>query len=72
MKFEKALDRLEEIKSLLENPEISLDESINLFKESVGCTKECIETLKETEGKIAVIKTELEQIIEKPLDLKED
>ena len=57
MKFEKAISRLDEIKSLLENPEISLDESIELFKESVGCTKECIEALKDTEGKITTIKT---------------
>lgn len=72
MEFEKSLKRLEEIKSLLENADISLDESIKLYEESVGLTKKCIDELKITDGKISVIKTELDEIIEKPLDLKED
>jgi len=72
MKFEENLNRLDVIKNELERADISLDDSINLFKESVDLTKECIESLKDTEGKITVIKTELDQIIEKPLDLKED
>lgn len=72
MKFEKSLDRLEEIKQILEQNEISLDESIKLYSESVEHAKECVEALKDTEGKITAIKTEIDKIIEQPLDIKED
>ncbi len=68
MKFEEALEKLNNIKDKLENPEITLDESINLYKESVDYTKTCLEMLKETDGKVVAIKTELDAIIEKPLD----
>ena len=72
MELEKALQRLEEIKTLLENPEISLDEAIKLYEESVKYTKESIEQLRETEGKIVAIKTELDSVVEQSLNLKED
>lgn len=72
MKLEKLLSRLEEIKSLLEQPDISLDESIKLYQESVECTKACIDELKTTEGKIVTIKQELDKIVEQPLENKED
>jgi len=72
MEFEKSLERLEEIKSMLERADISLDESVKLYEESVNLTKNCIEALKETDGKITVIKTELDKIIEIPLKQKEE
>lgn len=72
MKFEKSLERLEEIKELLEQNEISLDESIKLYSESVEHAKQCIEALKDIEGKITAIKAEIDKIIEQPLDVKED
>lgn len=72
MEFEKSLERLEEIKSMLERADVSLDESVKLYEESVNLTKNCIEALKETDGKITVIKTELDKIIETPLNQKED
>ena len=50
MKFEEALEKLNKIKDDLENPEITLDQSINLYKESVDYTKTCLEMLKETDG----------------------
>lgn len=71
MKFEEALEKLNSIKEELENPEISLDDSIKLYSESVNYTKICLDTLKETEGKITVIKNELDKLIEKPLDVEE-
>ncbi len=68
MKFEEALEKLNKIKDDLENPEITLDESIKLYKESVDYTKTCLDMLKETDGKIVAIKAELDGLIEKPLD----
>jgi len=68
MKFEEALEKLNKIKDNLENPEITLDESIKLYKESVDYTKTCLDMLKKTDGKIVAIKAELDGLIEKPLD----
>ena len=68
MKFEEALEKINKIKDELENPEITLDQSINLYKESVDYTKTCLEMLKETDGKVVAIKAELDALVEKPLD----
>ncbi len=72
MKFEEALEKLTKIKDDLENPNITLDESIKLYKESVEHTKTCLEMLKETEGKIVAIKSEIDGLVEKPLDVNEE
>ncbi len=68
MTFEEAIEKLSEIKDKLESPDITLDESLKLYKESVEYTKTCLELLKSTDGKIAVIKSELDKLIEKPLN----
>lgn len=71
MKFEEALEKLNGINAKLDNPEITLDESIKLYGESVEYTKTCLDILKETEGKITVIKAELDGLVEKTLDTEE-
>ena len=71
MTFEESYANLTKIKESLENPETTLDESIKLYEESVKHTKTCLELLSSTEGKIAVIKSEIDGIIEKPLDVQE-
>lgn len=71
MKYEEAFEKLNTIKQKLENPEITLDESIKLYSDSVKYTKICLDTLKETEGKILVIKNEIDGLVEKPLDVEE-
>ena len=71
MKYEEAFEKLNVIKAKLENPEITLDESIKLYNDSVKYTKICLDTLKETEGKILVIKNEIDGLVEKPLDVEE-
>lgn len=72
MKFEESLEQLNNIKEGLENPEITLDESINLYSKSVEYTKKCLDILKETEGKITIIKEELDKIVERPLNISEE
>ena len=72
MKFEESFKNLEDIKTKLENPETSLDESLKLYGESVKWTKNCLDILSECEGKITAIKQEIDGIIEKPLTVKED
>lgn len=71
MTFEESYAKLEKIKNALENPDIGFDEAIKLYGESVEWTKNCLEILKSSEGKITAIKTEIEGIVEKPLDVKE-
>ena len=68
MTFEESLEKLNQIKDKLESPDITLDESLKLYKESVEYTKTCLDILKSTDGKITVIKGELDKLVEKPLD----
>ncbi len=63
--FEKDFKKLEEIASLLESGEISLEESIKLFEEGVNLSKKLLKTLNEAELKIFQLKKDLEGIIKK-------
>ena len=64
MKFEEALEKLNSIKDKLEDKDITLEESIKLYTESVEYTKICLDELKSTDGKIVAIKAEIEKIRE--------
>lgn len=58
MTYEKAMSRLEEIVSLLEKSEISLDESMKLFEEGTKLTAFCSKKLSEAEQKITLLTKE--------------
>jgi exodeoxyribonuclease VII small subunit len=62
MTFEQYAKRLAEISEKLENADITLDESIALFEESVRLSSECMKILKEKKGKITRINKELDGI----------
>ena len=53
--FEQAMNRLEEIVSALENNQISLEKSVELFKEGIQLTKLCNDKLEGIENKVAKI-----------------
>ncbi|MBQ7123139.1 MAG: exodeoxyribonuclease VII small subunit [Oscillospiraceae bacterium] len=55
--FEKALDRLAEINEKLESDGISLDESVELFKEGIELSKLCQKKL--DEAKLEIEKIEI-------------
>ncbi|MBQ9516761.1 MAG: exodeoxyribonuclease VII small subunit [Eubacterium sp.] len=55
MTYEKAIERLDEIVSILEKNEISLDESLALFEEGTKLTAFCTKKLNEAKAKITVI-----------------
>ncbi len=61
--FEESIARLEEISELLENQEISIDESIKLYEEGVLLAKNCYRQLKNAELKITELKKQLEDEI---------
>lgn len=66
MSYEEAVKELEKILSKLESGELNLDESISLFEKSVELSKVCFEKIKTTEGKVEIIKKELDEITIKP------
>ena len=53
--FEQAMNRLEEIVSALENNQISLEKSVELFQEGMQLTKLCNDKLEGIENKVAKI-----------------
>ncbi len=55
MTFEQAIKRLEEIVNLLENNQISLDESVDLFQEGVQLSQYCSKKLENVENKVSKI-----------------
>lgn len=57
-KFEDKIKELEEIIAILENGEVSLDESINKYTEAMKLVKECDAELKNIETKVNKIVTE--------------
>ena len=55
MNFEKNLDRLEKIVAQMESGDITLQESLKMFKEGVGISKECHKQLDEAEQQIKLL-----------------
>jgi len=60
--FEDKLARLEEITTSLENSEIGLEDSIQLFEEGVKLSKECLSVLEKAELKVITLKKDLNEI----------
>ena len=54
--FENNLKRLQEISDLLENNELGLDESIDLYEEGIKLSKICYSKLEAAELKITELK----------------
>lgn len=55
VKFEDALQRLEEIVEALEQQELSLDASLAIFEEGVKLSRACMQQLDEAERKIEIL-----------------
>ena len=60
--FEDKLARLEDITTSLENSEIGLEDSIQLFEEGVKLSKECLSVLEKAELKVTTLKKDLNEI----------
>ena len=60
--FKDKLARLEEITTSLENSEIGLEDSIQLFEEGVKLSKECLSVLEKAELKVTTLKKDLNEI----------
>lgn len=53
--FEESMNRLEEIVSLLESNEQSLDDTVKLFEEGLSLVRNCDESLRNFEEKVSEI-----------------
>lgn len=71
--FENALARLEEIVSLLEKGELSLEEALKLFEEGVELSRFCGAKLGEAERKVEILmKGEKGEYVESPFEVKKE
>ena len=55
MEFEKKIERLEEIVRVMEEGDLSLDQSLKLFEEGVKISRKCHEQLEKAEAKVTVL-----------------
>ncbi|MDI6840057.1 MAG: exodeoxyribonuclease VII small subunit [bacterium] len=73
MKFEEALERLEQIVDILERGEVSLDDSLKLYEEGQSLIKFCKEKLEKAEAKVKeLVKGEKEGFKLKEIKLEQD
>lgn len=70
--FEKDISRLEEISILLEKEDVPLEEALQLYEEGIELSKSCLETLKNAELKINVIRKKLNDVPEGQEELSEE
>jgi len=68
MQYEESIKKLEEISQKLSSDNISLDEAVGLYEESVKLSKICFDTIKNVESKVVVVKKELDSIKETTFD----
>ncbi|NLB17288.1 MAG: exodeoxyribonuclease VII small subunit [Syntrophomonadaceae bacterium] len=70
MSFDKDFNRLQEIVKRLEEGDLPLQTSLELFEEGIGLFRRCQEELSKAEGKISQLITSIDQGWEPvPLDL---
>ena len=70
--FEKAMDRLEEIVTLLESGDSPLDKSLSLFEEGVKLVKLCNSQLEKAENSVKILINQDGELIEKNFDIGEE
>ncbi len=71
--FEEALSRLEEIVTLMEKGELSLDDTVKLYKEGVELASFCGGKLTDAKQQVTILSVGLGgQLSEKPFDIKEE
>lgn len=71
--FEEAISRLEEIVTLMEKGELSLDDTVKLYKEGVELASFCGGKLTDAKQQVTILSVGLDgQLSEKPFDIKEE
>jgi len=67
-KIEDMISNLDALATRLESGETTLDEAIKCFEEGVLVAKKCFDELKQTSGKITMLKKEMDELIETPFN----
>ncbi|MBK8945800.1 MAG: exodeoxyribonuclease VII small subunit [Ignavibacteriae bacterium] len=62
--FEESLNRLREIADLLENDDVSLEDSVKIYEEGIRLSKFCTELLHNAEMKVQELNNELKNDID--------
>jgi len=71
-KFEKAMERLEEIVENLEGGELSLEDSLKVFEEGMKLARFCSHKLEEAEKKVTLLIRESdEKYTQAPFEIEE-
>lgn len=68
MEFEEKMAKLEELARQLESGGVGLEEGISLYQQSLELTKDCLQTLELSKGKLTVIKKQMDALFEQPID----
>lgn len=67
--FEERLHRLQEIVTALENSELPLEDSVNLYREGLGLSRSCREQLEKARNDVRILTEEgLEPFDEKKIE----
>ncbi len=61
MDLEEKINKLQEIVSKLEVPEMGVDECLKLYEEGITLAKECYKEIDAVKGKINIIKQNLDE-----------
>ena len=72
LNFEDAMKQLEEIANVLENGNLSLDESVKKFEEGMKLSKKCNDFLDQAEKKITMLINNGDEVKEEGFVPKED
>ena len=73
IKFEDALQRLEQIVDQLETGNLPLEQSLKVFEEGVGLARRCAKYLEEAEKRIELLTRDEQGVLKtEPLELEED
>ena len=64
MTFSEYNNRLEEIVKKLEKNDVSVEEGTKLYEEGVEIAKKCYAILNESNGKVTILKEELDRLVD--------
>ncbi len=70
-KKDKLEDRISELEKLIEELEregTSLEQGIELFEKGIALTRECLDALGQSKGKITELKKHMDELTESPYD----
>jgi exodeoxyribonuclease VII small subunit len=70
--FESALERLESLVDRLEQGDLELEESLQVFEEGVGLSRECAAQLESAERRVEVLIQEGGEWLARPFDAEDD